>query len=198
MGSLHVDVLKEISSMGTGRAIEALSIYTNMRIEMEVPQVRFLEFKDVAGCICPPEDLIVGLLVPTEGDVSSMVMFLLDLNSARTILNFFYPTPKPADEEFNAMDIESLQEVGNIMISSYISALASLINKKINYTAPSVSIDMAGAILSVPAIKFSEISDVALHIETVFNAGEYKVTGFFLLVPDANSFKTIMESLGVM
>ena len=198
LDSLHLDVLKEISSIGTGSAISALSQISNKRINMSIPKVTFLEFKDVASSIGPPEEIVVGILVNTSGDINSMVMFLLDLDSARTILNYFYEIPKTADEDFNELDISSLQEVGNILISSYIGALGTLINKRIMPSVPVVAIDMSGAILSVPAIEFSKIADGALHIETLFNSGMDQVSGYFLLVPDLDSFNTIMRSLGVL
>lgn len=195
--SLHMDVLKEISSIGTGSAISALSQITNKRIQMNVPKVTWLEFKDVGSAIVPPDHMIVGILVSTTGDINSMVMFMLSLSSARTILNYFYDSAPP-DDEFDEMDMSSLQEVGNILIGSYISAFGTLINKRIIPSVPAVTIDMAGAILSVPAIEFSKIADGALHIETVFNSGADAVSGYFLLVPDGESFNTIMRSLGVM
>ena len=195
---LHLDVLKEISSVGTGNAISALSQITNKKIQMAVPQVKFLEFKDVGSSLMHPEHTIVGILVSTSGDINGMVMFLLSIESAATILNYFYETPVSLENGFSEMDVSSLQEVGNILISSYISALGTLINKRIIPEVPIVSIDMAAAILSVPAIKFSEIADGALHIETVFNSGADQVSGCFLLVPDLESFNTIMRSLGVI
>jgi len=198
MDSLHIDVLKEISSIGTGNAINALSEISSKRIYMDVPTVTFLEFKDVSNSLGPAEDMIIGILVNISGDINGMVMFLLNIPSACTILNYFYEIPKKPHEEFNELDMDSLREIGNILISSYISAMGTLINKRIIPDVPTVAIDMSAAILSVPAIKFGEIADGALHIETVFNSGTDQVSGFFLLVPDAESFTTIMRSLGVM
>jgi len=165
---------------------------------MDVPKVTFLEFKDVSTSIGPADDMIIGILVSISGDINGMVMFLLGLDSARTILNYFYEIPKKPGEDFNELDVGSLQEVGNILISSYISALGTLINKRIIPAVPIVAIDMAAAILSVPAIEFSKMADGVLHIETVFNSGTDQVSGYFLLIPDLESFNTIMRSLGVM
>ena len=197
--SIHMDALKEVASIGSGNAVSSLSQMTNKKIQMNVPEVNLLEFKDVGSSIAPADEMIVGILVSTSGDINGMVMFLLSLESARNILNYIYETPINSEDGFSEMDISSLQEVGNILISSYISALGTLINKRIIPSVPVCAIDMAGAILSVPAIEFGKIADGALHIETLFNSGDVnQVKGYFLLVPDLKSFNTIMKSLGVM
>ena len=56
---------------------------------------------------------------------------------------------------------------------------------------------MAGAILSVPAIEFGTIADKLLLIETDFT-DDKDMVGYFILVPDAESYKKILQSLGVM
>lgn len=198
LDSIHFDVLREISSIGSGNAISALSKIMDKQIDMSVPQVMLIEFKHAAASLGDPEALVVGILVSLSGDINGMVMFMLNLHSARVMLNYILQEEDGnISEEFNEMDMQCLQEIGNILISSYVTALATLINKKIVSSVPVVALDMAGAILSVPAIEFSKIADKILHIETVFNTESDKVSGYFLLIPDLNSFHTIMSSLGV-
>ena len=63
-----------------------------------------------------------------------------------------------------------------------------------------LQIDMAGAILSVPAIEFSKIGDKVLLIETEFDDENDKkdtITGYYILVPELDSYEKILESLGV-
>jgi chemotaxis protein CheC len=195
MDSLHLDVLKEISSIGTGNAISSLSKITNKRINMELPKVMFLEFKDVHKSIGNPEDMVAGILVTLSGDINGMVMFILNIRTARSLINYFYEKPT-ATHEFDELDRSALEEMGNILISSYISALGTLINKRIIPSVPTVALDMAAAILSVPAIEFSKVADGVMHIETVFSAGTDQMSGYFLLVPELDSFNVIMKALG--
>jgi chemotaxis protein CheC len=60
-----------------------------------------------------------------------------------------------------------------------------------------LAVDMAGAILSVPAIQFGQISDKILIIETEFSEGADNVRGFFFLIPDYDSYGILLKSLGV-
>jgi len=56
---------------------------------------------------------------------------------------------------------------------------------------------MAGAILSVPAIQFSQTFDNVLLIETILTEGDHEVKGNFFLIPDSESFERLLRSLGV-
>ncbi len=61
---------------------------------------------------------------------------------------------------------------------------------------PYISVDMAAAILSVPAIQFGQFGDNALMIQTEFGA-DVMIDGYFILLPDEDSYDKILESLGI-
>jgi len=100
-------------------------------------------------------------------------------------------------EAFDDMELSALKEIGNIIAGAYLSALSSLTNLRIAESIPYMAIDMAGAILSVPAIAFGELGDKALLIESEFNQTEYSVNGFFILIPTEESYGRILSSLGM-
>ena len=60
-----------------------------------------------------------------------------------------------------------------------------------------MSIDMAGAILSVPAIEYGKVSDKALLIRSEFGDDTMTVDGYFILVPTLDAFEKIFASLGL-
>ena len=63
-------------------------------------------------------------------------------------------------------------------------------------SVPDICIDMAGAILSVPAIEFGAIGDKILMIQTRF-LDDTDLEGYFILVPDLESYGKILHSLGM-
>lgn len=198
LNDLHIDVLKEIGNIGSGNAIATLSKLLDQPVKMTVPKVKLLDFTETAEILGSPEELVFGILVNISGDINGMMMFLLKLNSARILINGLLNKQIGDDLEFSEMDQSALQEIGNILCSSYLGALSGLISKTVTPSVPMLAKDMAGAILSVPAIEFSKISDKVLFIDSIFEAGGKEVSGYFLLVPDMPSFNTIMKSLGVM
>ena len=95
------------------------------------------------------------------------------------------------------MDISALQEIGNIISGAYLYSLSTLTNLMIKQSVPYMAIDMAGAILSVPAIEFGKIGDKALLIQSQFGEEEINVDGYFILIPTMESYDTILNSLGM-
>lgn len=197
INSFMIDVLKELGNIGAGNATTALSTMISKKVNMSVPDVKILEFKDVAEILGGEENLIVGIYFELTEDIVGNMMFALDLDSAINLTNILYNRQKEGTE-LDEMDISALSEVGNILASSYANSLSALTGLKVYISIPSISIDMAGAILSVPAIQFGHIGDHALMIETTFIEDENLVGGNFFLLPDPDSFDKILKALGVM
>jgi chemotaxis protein CheC len=126
------------------------------------------------------------------------MMFLLKIESAETLAKIILSGMDVGDGDgLNDIQKSAIQEIGNIMTGSYLGSLAGLTNKVFIPSVPYLSIDMANAILSVPAIEFGKVADTALFIETAFGGDSYDINGYFLLVPDMPSFGIILDSLGV-
>jgi len=192
----HFDILKEIGNIGAGNAVTALAKMTSAKVDMNVPRVMLLGFSEVSELLGHPEDLVFGILVSFEGDLNGMMMMVFKRESARALINALMGREIADTEEFDEMDFSALVEVGNILSSSYLGALGELIGKKVMPSVPSLAKDMAGAILSVPAVAFGIYADEVLFIESVFDGGTQ--TGYFILVPDIESFHIIVESLGII
>ncbi len=196
MNALHFDVLKEIANIGAGNATTALSKMLNAKVDMKVPCIQFMEFKELAEGIGGAENIVVGILLTLDTGIEGMMMFVLESDSAEQIVNLLMGKSGKLDE-FTEMDLSALQEIGNIIAGSYLSAISAFTNMTITASVPYLSIDMAGAILSVPAIEFSKISDKALLIETEFGDKDTIINGYFILIPTLDAFNTIFSALGL-
>ncbi len=194
---MQYDVLKELGNIGAGNATTALSQMINSKIDMKVPKVELLEFKELSDIVGGAEKLVVGILFTLEGRIDGMMMFMLDMAASRHLVNSLMGDMGNTSEEFNEMELSALNEIGNIIAGAYLSSLSTLTNILITASIPYLAIDMAGAILSVPAIEFGKIGDRALLIETEFVDDEQAVNGFFILIPTIDSYGAILSSLGL-
>lgn len=200
LDSMRFDVLKEIGNIGAGNATTALSSMLNAKVDMKVPKVDLLEFKDLSDLIGGAENIVVGILFTLEGDIEGMIMFVLEKKSARNIVHMLMNgvnEEQNRSDDFNEIEQSALQEIGNIISGAYLNSLSTLTNMTISSSIPYMAIDMAGAILSVPAIEFGKISDKALLIETEFGDEDKEVNGYFILIPTLESYGTILTSLGL-
>ncbi|WP_250229374.1 chemotaxis protein CheC [Anaeropeptidivorans aminofermentans] len=198
--SMHFDVLRELGNIGSGNAVTSLAKMLDKKVDMSVPLVQFLNLSDLAGAIGGPENYVAGVLVMLSGGLNGIMMFLLEQKGAKVLINELFSniSNKDADLPLEEIELSALKELGNILTNSYLNSLSVMLNLDIKPSVPSLAIDMAGAILSVPAIEFSKVSDKVLFIDTIFKTTDTDVDGYFILVPEFDSFKIIMSNLGVL
>ncbi|SNR89353.1 chemotaxis protein CheC [Anaerovirgula multivorans] len=196
LNNMHLDVLREVGNIGAGNAATALAKMIDKKIDMEVPIVKILDYGDIANTLGGEESVVAGIYFDVEGDITGNIMFLLDVNSSKTLTGMLMGR-EDYSKDLDEMDRSALQEVGNILSGSYISSLSSLTGLNLLLSIPSLCIDMAGAILSVPAIQFGYVSDKVLLIETKLKDGNDLVKANFFLIPNAETFSTLLNSLGV-
>lgn len=197
MDNFEFDVLTEIGNIGAGNATTALSQLINTRIDMRVPQVKLLSFAELAEIIGGAETLVAGILLNLEGDINGSMLFVLESNDAKMMVQQLTGFGVPGETEFTELDQSALQEVGNIISGAYLSAISSMTNLTIAVSVPSLAFDMAGAILSVPAIEFGKMGDKALLIESQFKDLDVDISGYFILIPTMESYARILKSLGL-
>ena len=194
------DVLKEIGNIGAGNATTALATMLNIKVDMSVPNVALLPFDNISSFIGSEEQTVVGILLEIQGDIDGMMMFLFDMKSAHHLVKSLMMRDVHQDEngmaDFSEMEMSALNEIGNIVSGSYLSALSGLTGMKMVSSVPALSIDMLGALLSVPAIEFGKYGDKLLMIQSEFGEDDF-VTGYFLLIPELESYDKILTSLGM-
>ena len=194
------DVLKEIGNIGAGTATTVLATMLNIKVDLSVPNVALLPFDNISSFIGSEEQTVVGILLEIQGDIDGMMMFLFDMKSAHHLVNSLMMRDVHQDEngmaDFSEMEMSALNEIGNIVSGSYLSALSGLTGMKMVSSVPALSIDMLGALLSVPAIEFGKYGDKLLMIQSEFGEDDF-VTGYFLLIPELESYDKILTSLGM-
>ena len=199
VNSMYFDVLKELGNIGAGNATTAIATMLNLTIDMKVPKVELKAVEDLGSAICPEEETIVGIFLEVQNDISGSMMFLLKLDSAHYLVDRLMGgmgTAESQTGEFSEMELSAMKEIGNIITGSYLSALSTMTNMVITPSVPYIAVDMAAAILSVPAIQFGQFGDNALLIETEFG-DDVMMEGYFILLPDEDSYDKILESLGI-
>ena len=199
LNDLQFDVLKEIGNIGSGHAATALAKLLNQKVDIKVPKAELCAFKDLPDLVGGAENIVIGILLALSGEVDGMMMFIMDRKPAYNLVKKLMWTDIDENAELSEMQLSALQEIGNIITGAYLSSLSDLTRLTINASVPYIAIDMAGAILSVPAIEFGKLGDHALMIEAQFSDDAADgINGYFLLIPTFDSYNAIMKSLGCM
>lgn len=196
MSNEYYDVLRELGNIGAGNATTALAQMMQCKVDMAVPQVKLLEFKELGELMGGEEIIMAGIYLGIEGDITGSIMFLLEKQAARHLVSKLMGGMQPEGQEFSEMELSALKEVGNIITGAYLNSLSMLTNLVIYPSIPDLCVDMAGAILSVPAIEFGTLGDRMLLIQTQF-FDEMTLDGYFILIPDLDSYGKILSALGI-
>lgn len=197
MEGLYFDVLREIGNIGAGNAATSLAQMLQTKVDISVPKIELLDFNQVGEAMGGAELLMAGIYLAIEGDITGSIMFLMEEKVAHHLVAKLMMMPEPnMDEPLDEMGISALKEIGNIITGAYLNSLSTLTNLKITESVPDLCIDMAGAILSVPAIEFGSMGDKMLMIETAFT-DDVELNGYFILVPDLPSYDRLLSSLGM-
>jgi chemotaxis protein CheC len=199
MNQTYLDFFQELENIGASHAATALSVMMDREISVCVPRAQFCELGEITAIMHGPENVVAGLLVGISDDVNGFILLVLDWADARTLTNTVLgeSTNKPDEgEEFSEMQISALHEVANILIGSYITAISTLTGLRINASVPELVIDMAGAVMNLLAAAYGEYGDHVLFLETKFADQLQCIYGHFFLIPDIESYKSLMEKMG--
>ena len=197
INEIHIDVLKEIANIGSGNAASSLSAMLNTPVDMNIPTVKILDVEELADTIGGPETQVVGILFSLHKEFEGMMMFITQKQFAHLVLNVLMDKHFDSFEELGEMDISAIQEVGNIMVSAYMGAISQMTNFNIALSPPSIAIDMAGALLNVPAVEVERFGDKALFIQDGFINGDNQVTSYLLLIPEVGYLKKLFQVFGM-
>ncbi len=195
--SLEIDTLREIGSIGTGNAATALSQMLGKEVRITMPEVRIMGYNEAIEWIGGPEAVTAGVLVKMSGDVGGIMLSVQKLELINFILETMLDQGIQSYEELQELQQSALIEVGNIMISAFVTALSGLAGININLTVPAFAVDMQGAILTVPMAEYGGMSDYLMTIGGNFVCNGQEIPSHLLLSPDLRSLDFLLRKLGV-
>ena len=98
-------------------------------------------------------------------------------------------------KEFGENEQSALREIGNILISSYMNAIAKLMGLNSVPSVPALAVDMVEAIFQTVSAEIAETGAEALLIETDMVEETAKIQTTVFLIPDEESMRKILKAL---
>ena len=188
---LQLDALRELANIGSGTASTALSGMLGRSVDISVPKAQALPFAEAVDAVGPAEQAMTGIVLGIVGEMSGTVLLLVPPSDADALCRMLGVEP---DDEFA---LSALGEIGNIVGTSYINALASMTGMDIEPTPPATATDMLGALVATVLAAHAHAGDVALMLDSnlVVEGDDCSVS--FLLVPDQGGVETLLSRLGL-
>lgn len=193
LNSLQLDALKEVANIGAGNSATSLSILFSQKIDMAVPSVDIIKFDSLLDSY--GEEEVVAVLVKVLGDISGSVLYVFEKSVA---FNIIEKLTGSTEKEIDAMGRSVISEIGNIISSSFMNAIAEFIKVEAIASVPAIANDMISAVLISTFIEVGQHDDCILDIQTHFIGSENsKITGHFYYIPTPGALEKILKSLGI-
>ncbi len=198
MNLQELDVMKEISSIGTSHAATALSKLLQKEVRISIPEVSVLGYEETVNQIGNIEELVVATLVQMSNEINGLMLFIFKMDLANEVLERLIGRSYQSFEEMDELAYSALEEVGNIIICSYVNAFTQLVGVEIDLSVPSSTVNMLGGILTVPIAEYGYETDKLMYINAEFIIEGIKFSDGLLMLPDIASLNSILEKLGVL
>jgi chemotaxis protein CheC len=188
---LQLDALRELANIGSGTASTALSSMLGRSVDISVPSAFVLPMAEAVEAIGDPEAEATGVVLGVLGDMPASVLLLFTPNDARLMCSLL------GVEAQTEIGVSALMEIGNIVGTSYLNALAEMTGMELEPTPPAAATDMLGAIVETVLAERAGSGDSALLLDSDLVVEGEDCSVSFLLVPDAGGVELMLGRLGL-
>jgi len=190
----QADALIELLNIGFFRAAASLSQLTGHRVLLDVPEVT----------IHPVDVLKVTLARVVTGEVASVHQIfsgpvagdaLLILNhQAAGMLKQLLTDEAPLPLTVDASAREVLTEVGNILLNACLGTFGNLLDVKVSFSVPHLTLDTLQGVLQSLLIN-KEVVRYALVVHAGFKLRDAEVRGFLVIVLSVASLDRLIRAV---
>ncbi len=195
--TVQLDAIKEVASIGACHAATALSEMIQKRVMVQVPQLRLCLLEEISVLLGPPELPITGVLISFSGSLEGRSVMALPFEYSRLLVDRLLQRERGTTQEFGELESSALKEAGNILVSSYMNALADFLGVTVMPSPPELAIDMAGAVLLATLLDYGKSQEPVIVIENElrFIEADDVILGYLILSPEPKSLKAILQAV---
>lgn len=186
-----IRLLSGVARDGAARAGRGLSGLMGQQIAIEVPNVRIGTKADACDAVGGEESLVLGAYLTISGDITGHVMLLFPEGRALECVDLMCGQPAGTTTEPDELAESAIGELGNIVGSAFVNALADDLNLILHPSPPAILHDMAIALVqTVYAEVLSQGGDVVM-MDAVFEDEKGRTAGLLIVAPDPVSIERL-------
>lgn len=189
-----IDAIREIVNIGIGRAAGQLQQMTGSHIHLQIPSIKIVPFDEIteAGNTIISGDTLSAVLLDFKGTFSGMSALVFPPDSAAALV-MLLTGEQEKSPELDAMRIEALKEVGNIIINAVMGSIANILSEHLTYSIPAY---YEGPIVNLAGLKRNGLRDeCVLLARTNFLIEDLNIEGDILLILEIGSLDALVESI---
>jgi len=198
--TLNKDEMKlwgSLALQGIDNAMSGLATMVNREIRMSSLSLKQVPASEAPDLVGGADKMVIGIYLAFEGDATGHLMLVHQPDVALAIIDMLLGNEPGATRDLNEMEQSALGEMGNIIGSAFLNAIADALALRLQPSPPEVILDMAGAILDVAFAEILQQTDDVFVAETSFGTSDRQARGTFLVIPSFNFLKVILSHAGV-
>ena len=188
---LQLDALRELANIASGNAATSLSQMLGRGVDLSVPRVLALPLVDAVEACGDPDQDITAVVIPLDGDIHGVVLLLISLRGAVTLCSLL------GVEAGTEIGNSALQEIGNVLGTSCLNALASMTGLDLEPHPPHLTVDMLGAIVSSLALSQTASTELVLVMDSELEVENEPCSISFVLLPTEGGVTDLLTPLGL-
>ncbi|HET6867462.1 MAG TPA: chemotaxis protein CheC [Solirubrobacteraceae bacterium] len=188
---LQLDALRELANIASGNAATALAQMLGREVDLNVPRVLALPLADAVEACGSPEEATVSVVIPLDGDVTGVVLLLIEPEGAEALCKLL------GVDAWDEIGESALREIGNILGTSCLNALASMTGLHLEPRPPHLTTDMLGAIVSSLALSQTASTELVLVLDSELAVAGEPCSISFVLLPTEGGVSDLLAPLGL-
>lgn len=195
MKDVELALWAQLISRSTASAMANLSVMIGTEISVGSFALRQVALDKVARLVGGPETLTVGIYLTVSGSADGHIMLMYDPSIARSFVDLLLGQPVGVTHELGELEQSALGEMGNVVGSSFLNALADSVQLRLLPSPPTVMTDMAGALLDIIAADILLTQDEAFVADTTFCTADHEMSGTFFVMPGRSLMQAVALSM---
>jgi chemotaxis protein CheC len=187
---LQQSALREVANIGSGHAATALSQLLGRPVDLSYSEALLTVLAEAIDHIGAPMSRSALVDTPIQDDGGTVLLVFPD-DAGEQLCQLLGTS---LDDELGAT---ALQEVGNILASSYLNAIVEMTGMQLEPEPPTVEVDLLGELLSQSAASGGSPTDPTVLMRSRLTVEASTATFSFLFVPRIGSVETLLDRLGV-
>ncbi|MBI5142473.1 MAG: chemotaxis protein CheC [Nitrospirae bacterium] len=194
----HMDYLQEMMNVAAGNAVTAFSQLLECDVDIDMPNVFVLPATEAINVFKTPDVPVVCVRMDLLGDVRGRIFFVIpDDQKANMLALARNALPDPLRKNLS-LEINALEEIGNIIVGVFLTAIHDFTRLNICHTVPALVIDqilpMIDASLAAQANK--ETAGNVLVVECEFQLIGGKLKTVLFMVMGGGAMDALFNSIG--
>jgi len=188
--------LRSLSNRSMRRAGEALATLLGHPVRLEVSDIYSLAAGDLPDLAAEAgTEELAGLRFQITGETGGEMVLLFP---RRTIIRMLQSLLRRAESEgpLSVEEQSAIQEVGNVLASSFLSELGDLLGRRLLHSPPEFHLADIPQLMQQAVERVKDQGSEVLVVQGLFEDPDQEITGRFFVVPEMASLQAMIHEAG--